>query len=57
MLLQLEKEYAEQKIAEAKELIRDLDEKKASRLEKVNFLKTKIRELEEQLEEKKDQGA
>ncbi len=51
--LQLEKEYAEQKIAEAKELIRDLDEKKASRLEKVNSLKSKIRELEENLEQKK----
>jgi chromosome segregation protein len=50
---QLEKEYAEQKIAEAKELIRELDEKKASRLEKVNSLKIKIRELEEKLEEKK----
>ena len=56
MLLQLEKEYAEQKIAEAKELIRDLDEKKASRLEKVDSLKIKIRELEEKLEEKKSQG-
>ena len=39
--LQLEKEYAEQKIAEAKELIRDLDEKKASRLQKVDSLKDK----------------
>ncbi|WP_292389282.1 chromosome segregation protein SMC [Methanosarcina sp. UBA5] len=51
--LQLEKEYAEQKIAEAKELIRELDEKKASRLEKVNSLKIKIKEFEEKLEEKK----
>jgi chromosome segregation protein len=51
--LQLEKEYAEQKIAEAKELIRDLDEKKASRLEKVSSLKKKIKEFEEKLEEKK----
>lgn len=51
--LQLEKEYAEQKIAEAKELIRDLDEKKATRLQKVDSLKVKIRELEEKLEEKK----
>jgi chromosome segregation protein len=51
--LQLEKEYAEQKISEAKELIRDLDEKKAARLEKVDSLKAKIRELEESLEQKK----
>ncbi|MGB9131560.1 MAG: chromosome segregation protein SMC [Methanosarcina sp.] len=51
--LELEKEYAEQKIAEAKELIRDLDEKKTSRLEKVDSLKVKIRELEEKLAEKK----
>ncbi len=51
--LQLEKEYAEQKIAEAKELIRDLDEKKATRLEKVDSLKAKIKELEETLEQKK----
>jgi len=51
--LQLEKEYAEQKIAEAKELIRDLDEKKATRLEKVSSLKAKIKELEETLEQKK----
>ena len=51
--LQLEKEYAEQKITEAKELIRDLDEKKATRLQKVDSLKVKIRELEEKLEEKK----
>ncbi len=32
--LQLEKEYAEQKIDEAKELIKELDEKKASRMKK-----------------------
>jgi chromosome segregation protein len=51
--LQLEKEYAEQKIAEAKELIRELDEKKASRLEKINSLKIKIKEFEKKLEEKK----
>ena len=51
--LQLEKEYAEQKITEAKELIRDLDEKKATRLQKVDSLKVKIRELGEKLEEKK----
>ncbi len=51
--LQLEKEYAEQKIIEAKELIRELDEKKASRLEKVNSLKVKIKEFEEKLEVKK----
>jgi chromosome segregation protein len=51
--LQLEKGYAEQKIAEAKEIIRDLDEKKNSRLKKVDSLKVKIRELEEKLEEKK----
>ncbi len=51
--LQLEKEYAEQKIAEAKELIRELDEKKASKLEKVRSLKIKIKEFEEKLEEKK----
>jgi chromosome segregation protein len=52
--LQLEKEYAEQKIAETKELIRDFEEKKASRLQKVDSLKAKIRELEEKLEEKKN---
>ncbi|AKB49664.1 Chromosome partition protein smc [Methanosarcina barkeri str. Wiesmoor] len=51
--LKLEKEYAEQKIAEAKELIREIDEKKASRMEKVNSLKIKIKECEEKLEEKK----
>jgi chromosome segregation protein len=51
--LQLEKGYAEQKIAEAKEIIRDLDEKKNSRLKKVDSLRVKIRELEEKLEEKK----
>lgn len=51
--LRLEKEYAEQKIAEAKELIRELDEKKASRLEKINSLKIKIKEFEKKLEEKK----
>ncbi len=51
--LQLEKEYAEQKIAEAKELIRELDEKKASKLEKVHSLKIKIKEFEAKLEEKK----
>ena len=51
--LQLEKEYAEQKIVEAKELIRELDEKKASRMEKVNSLKIKIKEFEGKLEVKK----
>jgi len=51
--LQLEKEYTEQKITEAKEVIRELDEKKASRMEKVNNLKIKIKEFEEKLEEKK----
>lgn len=51
--LKLEKEYAEQKIAEAKELIRELDEKKASRLDKINSLKIKIKELEKKLEEKR----
>ena len=50
--LQLEKEYAEQKITEAKDLIKDLDSKKASRLEKVSSLKIKIKELEAELEEK-----
>lgn len=52
--LQLEKEYAEKNIAEAKELIRDIEEKKASRLQKVNSLKIRIKELEEKLEEKKN---
>lgn len=51
--LQLEKEYTEQKITEAKEVIRELDEKKTSRMEKVNYLKIKIKEFEEKLEEKK----
>ncbi|MDD3873720.1 MAG: chromosome segregation protein SMC [Methanosarcina sp.] len=51
--LQLEKEYAEQKIVEAKELIRELDEKKASRMEKANSLKIKIKEFEGKLEVKK----
>ena len=51
--LQLEKEYAEQKINEAKELIKELDEKKASRRERVDSLKAKITELEAQLEEKR----
>jgi chromosome segregation protein len=51
--LQLEKEYAEKKIAEEKETIRELEEKKVSRLQKVESLKMKIRELELQLEEKK----
>ena len=51
--LQLEKEYTEHKIIEAKELIRELDEKKASRLEKVNSLRIKIKEFEEKLEVKK----
>jgi chromosome segregation protein len=51
--LQLEKEYAEQKIAEAKDLIKEIDAKKASWHEKASSLKIKIKELEEKLEEKK----
>ncbi len=51
--LKLEKEYVEQKIADAKELIEDLDEKKNSKLKKVDSLKVKIKELKEKLDEKK----
>ena len=51
--LKLEKEYVEQKIADAKELIGDLDEKKNSKLKKVDSLKVKIKELKEKLDEKK----
>ena len=39
--LQLEKEYAEQKIAEAKDLIKEIDTKKASWHEKASSLKIK----------------
>ncbi len=51
--LKLEKEYVEQKIADAKELIGDLDEKKDLKLKKVDSLKVKIKEFKEKLDEKK----
>ncbi|MCQ1534121.1 chromosome segregation protein SMC [Methanosarcina sp. KYL-1] len=50
--LQLEKEYAEQKIAGAKELIGELDAKKAVLREKTASLGAKIGELEAKLEDK-----
>lgn len=50
--LQLEREYAEQKIAETKELLKELETKKTGLKEKVLTLDTRIGELEEQLKAK-----